>query len=330
MIQRREFITLLGGVSLAWPLSVPAMPSDRALRVGVLMNLTVEDPESQARVAAFARGLQQLGWTIGQDIRLVCRWADGDAEAMRKYAAELVALAPDVILAHSSAAVAPLLKETGTIPIVFTIVADPVGAGFVNSLARPGGNLTGFTNFEYGMSGKWLELLKEIRPNLTRAAVLRETAIAAGPGQFGAIQAVAPALGVELRPIDVRNAGEIERDITEFARGANGGLIVTGSPAASVHRDLIIELASRHRLPAVYNSAFYVRSGGLMAYGPDFVDQFRGAATYVDRILKGGSPSDLPVQAPTKYEVVLNLKTAKAIGIEFPTSVLLRAQEVVE
>ena len=330
MIQRREFITLLGGVSLAWPLAAPAMPSDRALRVGVLMNLTVEDPESQARVGAFTESLQNLGWTIGQNIRLICRWADGDAEAMRRYAAELIALAPDVILAHSSAAVAPLLKEAGTIPIVFTIVADPVGAGFVNSLARPGGNLTGFTNFEYSMGAKWLELLKEIVPNLTRAGVLREAAIAAGPGQFGAIQAVAPALGVELRPIDVRNAGEIERDIAEFARGANGGLIVTGSPAASVHRDLIISLAARHRLPAVYNSPFYVSSGGLMAYGPDFVGQFRSAATYVDRILKGESPSDLPVQAPTKYKVVLNLNAAKAIGIEIPTSILLRAEEVVE
>ena len=331
MIQRREFMKLLGGVAVASPLSVPALPRDRVMRVGVLMGLTAEDPESQARVAAFAQGLQQLGWTIGQNIRLECRWADGDAEAMRKNAAELVALAPDVILAHSSAAVAPLLQQTRTIPIVFTIVADPVGAGFVSSLARPGGNATGFTNFEYSMSGKWLELLKEITPNLTRAAVIREAAIAAGPGQFGAIQSVAPALGVELRPIDVRDAGEIERDITEFARSSNGGgMIVTGSPAASVHRDLIIRLAKRLRLPAVYNSPFYVTSGGLMAYGPDFVDQFRSAATYVDRILKGEKPSDLPVQAPTKYEVVLNLKAAKAMEIEFPTSILLRAHEVLE
>ena len=330
MIQRRKFIALLGGASVAWSLSAPALPRDRVLRVGVLMGLTSEDPESQARVAAFAQGLQKLGWVIGQNVHLECRWADGDAEAMRKYAAELVALAPDVILARSSAAVAPLLQETRTIPIVFTIVADPVGAGFVNSLARPGGNATGFTNFEYAMSGKWLELLKEIAPNLTRVAVLREAAIAAGPGQFGAIQSVAPGVGVELRPIDVRDAGEIERDITEFARSSNGGLIVTGSPAASVHRDLIIKLASRYRLPAVYNSPFYVTSGGLIAYGPDFVDQFRRAATYVDRILKGESPSDLPVQAPTKYEVVLNLKAAKAMGIEFPTSILLRADEVLE
>ena len=271
-----------------------------------------------------------MGWTVDQNISIEWRWADGDAEAMRKHAAELVALAPDVILAHSSAAVAPLLQETQTIPIVFTIVADPVGAGFVNSLARPGRNATGFTNFEYSMSGKWLELLKEIAPTLRRVAVLREAAIAAGPGQFGAIQALAPALGVELRPIDVRDAGEIERNIAEFAHGPNGGVIVTGSPAASVHRDLIIRLALRYRLPAVYNSAFYVTSGGLLAYGPDFVDQFRRAADYVDRILKGESPSDLPVQAPTKYEVALNLKTAKAMGIEFPTSILLRADKALE
>lgn len=330
MIQRRKFLTLLGGASVGWSLSAPALPRDRMMHVGVLMGLAAEDPESQARVAAFAQGLEQLGWSLGRNLRLEYRWADGDADTMRKYAAELVALAPDVILAHSSAAVAPLLQETRSIPIVFTIVADPVGAGFVNSLARPGGNVTGFTNFEYSMSGKWLELLKEIRPNLTRVAVLREAAIAAGPGQFGAIQAVAPALGVEARPIDVRDAGEIERDITEFARSSNGGLIVTGSPAASVHRDLIIKLASRYRLPAVYNSPFYVNSGGLIAYGPDFVDQFRRAAVYVDRILKGVSPSDLPVQAPTKYEVVLNLKAAKAMGIEFPTSILLRAHEVLE
>ena len=233
MMQRREFITLFGGASVAWSLSAPALPRDRMVRVGVLMGLTAEDPELRARITAFTQGLQQLGWTAGQNISFECRWADGDAETMRKNAAELVAMAPDVILAHSSAAVAPLLQETRTIPIVFTIVADPVGAGFVNSLARPGGNATGFTNFEYSISGKWLELLKEITPNLTRVAVLREAAIAAGPGQFGAIQSVAPGLGVELRPIDVRDAGEIERDITEFARNSNGGLIVTGSPAAS-------------------------------------------------------------------------------------------------
>ena len=330
MMERREFIRLLGGAAVAWPLAAPAQPRDRVCRVGVLMGLTAEDPEAQARLAAFAQGLQQSGWTLSRDIRLECRWADGNAETMRKYAAELVDLVPDVILAHSSAAVAPLLQETRSIPIVFTIVADPVGAGFVNSLARPGGNATGFTNFEYAMGGKWLELLKEFAPNVTRAAVLRESAIAAGPGQFGAIQAVAPALGVELSPIDVRDAGDIERDITAFAQGSNGGLIVTGSPAASVHRDLIIDLAARYGLPAIYNSRFYVTSGGLLAYGPDFVDQFRRAAAYVDRILKGEKPSELPVQAPTRHEVVLNLKTAKAMGVEVPATVLVRADEVIE
>jgi ABC-type uncharacterized transport system substrate-binding protein len=256
MIHRREFINLLGGVAVAWPLAASAQPRDRVCRIGVLTGLMEEDPESQARLSAFVQGLQQSGWTANRNVHLECRWADGNVETMRKYAAELVALAPDVILAHSSAAVAPLLQQTRSIPIVFTIVADPVGAGFVNSLAHPGGNATGFTNFEYAMGGKWLELLKEIAPNLTRAAVLREAAIPAGPGQFGAIQAVAPALGVELRPIDVRDAGDIERDITAFAQGSNGGLIVTGSPAASVHRDLIIDLAARYGLPAVYNSAF--------------------------------------------------------------------------
>jgi putative ABC transport system substrate-binding protein len=242
----------------------------------------------------------------------------------------MVALAPEVILAHSSAAVAPLLQETRTIPIVFTLVADPVGAGYVQSLARPGGNVTGVTNFEYAMSGKWLELLKEIAPQVKHAAVLRESAIAAGPGQFGAIQAVAPVLGVDVRPVDVRAAGEIERDITTFAQVSNSGLIVTGSPAASVHRELIIRLAARHGLPAVYNSRFYATGGGLLAYGPNFVDQFRRAAAYVDRILKGERPADLPVQAPTKLELVINLKTADALRLTVPPTLLARADEVIE
>jgi putative ABC transport system substrate-binding protein len=249
---------------------------------------------------------------------------------MRKHAAELVALAPDVILAHSSAALAPLLQVTRTVPIVFTIVADPVGAGYVEGLARPGRNATGFISFEYGIAGKWLELLKEIAPGVTRVAVLRETAIAAGPAQFGAIQGSAPSLGVELRPVDVRDVGEIERAIAAFAQGSNNGLIVTGSPAAVVHRGLIISLAARHRLPAVYSTRVYAASGGLISYGPDFVDQFRRAASYVDRILKGEKPADLPVQAPTKYELVINLKTAKALGIDIPTTVLARADEVIE
>jgi putative ABC transport system substrate-binding protein len=328
-LRRRQFITLLGGAA-AWPVAVRAQQGERMRRIGLLLNITVDDPESQARLAAFAQGLQQLGWTIGQNVLVDYRWGGGNADAMRKHAAELVALAPDVILAHSSAALAPLLQVTRTVPIVFTIVADPVGAGYVEGLARPGGNATGFTNLEYGIAGKWLELLKEIAPGVTRVAVLRETAIAAGPAQFGALQGSAPSLGVELRPVDVRDAGEIERAITAFGQGSNNGLIVTGSPAAVVHRELIISLAARHRLPAVYNSRFYAASGGLISYGPDFVDQFRRAAGYVDRILKGEKPVDLPVQAPTKYELVINLKTAKALGLDIPTSVLARADEVIE
>jgi putative ABC transport system substrate-binding protein len=332
-MKRRNFITLLGGVAASPALisrAVRAQPRDRVRHVGVLMGLAANDPESQARLAAFAQGLQQSGWSIGQNLRIDYRWGAGDADNMRKYAAELVALAPDVILAHSSAAVAPLLQASRTVPVVFTLVADPVGAGFVKSLAHPGENVTGVTNFEFAMSGKWLELLKEIAPNVKRAAVLRESAIAAGPGQFGAIQAVAPILGVDVRPVDVREAGAIERDITAFAQVSNGGLIVTGSPAASVHRDLIIGLAARYRLPAVYNSSFYATSGGLLAYGPNFVDQFRRAAGYVDRILKGEKPADLPVQAPTKYELVINLKTAKALGLDVPPTLLARADAVIE
>jgi putative tryptophan/tyrosine transport system substrate-binding protein len=328
-LKRREFITLLGGV-VAWPFAGRAQQPDRVRRVGVLMGLAADDPESQARLAAFAQGLQQSGWTIGQNVQIEYRWGAGNADNTRKYAAELVALAPDVILAHSSAAVAPLLHASRTVPIVFTLVADPVGAGFIESLARPGGNVTGVTNFEYAMSGKWLELLKEIAPHVKRAAVLRESAIATGPGQFGAIQAVAPTLGVDVRPVDVRDAGEIERDITAFSQISDGGLIVTGSPAASVHRDLIIGLAARYRLPAVYNSGFYVTSGGLLSYGPNFVDQFRRAADYVDRILKGEKAADLPVLEPTKYELVINLKTAKAIGLDIPPQVLARADKVIE
>jgi putative tryptophan/tyrosine transport system substrate-binding protein len=323
---RREFITLLGGAA-AWPLAARAL--QRMRRIGVLMVLPADDPEAQARLTSFVQGLQQLGWTVGQNVRVDYRWGRSNADALRN-AAELVALAPDVILAHSSSAVAPLLQATRTVPIVFTIVADPVGAGMVASLARPGGNATGFTNFEYAISGKWLELLKEMAPAVTRAAVLRESAIAAGPAQFAAIQAVAPSLGVELRPVDVRDSGEIERAVSAFAQGSNGGLIVTGSSAAAIHRALIIGLAARHRLPAVYNGRYYVAGGGLTSYGPDYVDQFRRAAGYVDRILKGESPADLPVQAPTKYELVINLKTAKALGLTVPPTLLARADEVIE
>jgi putative ABC transport system substrate-binding protein len=329
-IGRRELLAALGGAALAWPFAAHAQQNERVRRIGVLMAMTADDPESQARLAAFAQGLQQSGWTVGQNVRVDYRWSSGNADNMRKYAAELVALAPDVILAHSSAAVAPLLQATRTVPIVFTTVADPVGAGYVDSLARPGGNATGFLVWEYSIAGKWLELLKEIAPHVTRVAVLRESAIAAGPGQFGVIQAAAPSLGVELRPVDTRDAGEIERAITAFAQGANGGLIVTGSPQALFHRGLIVALAARQRLPAVYFGRYFVTDGGLISYGPDFVDQFRRAAAYVDRILRGEKPADLPVQAPTKYELVINLKTAKTLGLEVPPTLLARADEVIE
>jgi putative ABC transport system substrate-binding protein len=335
-MKRRHFIALVGSAAVcplaahAWSLAASAQPTERVRRIGVMMGLTADDPESQARLAAFAQGLQQAGWIIGQNIRIDHRFGAGNADTMRRHAAELVKLAPEVILAHSSAAVAPLLQESRTIPIVFTLVADPVGAGYVNTLARPGGNVTGFTNFEYSIGGKWLELLKEIAPNVTRVAVLRESFAASGPGQFGAIQAVAQSHGVELRPIDLRDAGEIERDITAFAQEPNGGLIVTGSPAATVHRDLINALARRHRLPIVFNSRFYAASGGLVSYGPDFIDQFRRAAGYVDRILNGENPGELPVQAPTKFELVINLKTAKDVGIIIPPAMLGRADDVIE
>ena len=328
-MKRREFITLLGG-AVAWPLVARAQQRERMRSVGVLTPFAAHNTEGQNRVTAFAQALQQLGWSVGQNARLHYRWGDGTSATMQKYAAELVALAPDVILADSSAALSPLLQATQTIPIVFAIVADPVGAGYVETLARPGGNATGFTPFEYGVAGKWLELLKEIAPRVTRAAVLRDPAIAAGPGQFGALQAVAPSLGVELRAVNVRDADEIERSIAGFAQGSNGGLVVTGSAAAAAHRDLIVTLAARHRLPAVYNARLYGEIGGLVCYGADFLDQFRRAAGYADRILKGEKPADLPVQAPTKYELVINLKTAKALGLDVPPSLLARADEVIE
>jgi putative ABC transport system substrate-binding protein len=329
-LKRREFIALLGGAAATWPLAALAQQRERMRTVGVLTPFAAHDTEGQNRVTAFAQALQQLGWSVGQNARLLYRWGDGTSATMQKHAAELVALAPDVILADSSAALSPLLQATQTIPIVFAIVADPVGAGYVETLARPGGNATGFTPFEYGVAGKWLELLKEIAPRVTRAAVLRDPAIAAGPGQFGAIQAVAPSLGVELRAVNVRDADEIERSIAGFAQGSNGGLVVTGSPAAAARRDLIVALAARHRLPAVYNARLYGEIGGLVCYGADFLDQFRRAAGYVDRILKGEKPADLPVQAPTKYELLINLKTAKALGLEIPPTLLARANEVIE
>jgi putative ABC transport system substrate-binding protein len=329
-VKRREFITLLGGAAAAWPLAARAQQRERMRSVGVLTPFAAHNTEGQNRVTAFAQALQQLGWSVGQNARLHYRWGDGTSATMQKYAAELVALAPDVILADSSAALSPLLQATQTIPIVFAIVADPVGAGYVETLARPGGNASGFTPFEYGTAGKWLELLKEIAPRVTRAAVLRDPAIAAGPGQFGALQAVAPSLGFELRAVNVRDADEIERSIAGFAQGSNGGLVVTGSAAAAAHRDLIVTLAARHRLPAVYNARLYGEIGGLVCYGADFLDQFRRAAGYVDRILKGEKPADLPVQAPTKYELVINLKTARALGLQIPDRLLALADEVIE
>jgi len=328
-VKRREFITLLGGAAVAWPITAHAQQAERIRRIGVLMDLAENDPEGQARLAAVAQGLQQSGWTVGQNVRVDYRWSGGNADNIRKYAAELVALAPDVILAHSSQAVAPLLQVTRTVPIVFTAVSDPVGAGYVDSLARPGGNATGFLVWEYSIAAKWLELLKEIAPRVTRAAVLRETAIASGPALFGVIQAAAPSLGVELRPVDVRDAAEIERAITAFAQGANGGLIVTGSVLAAVHRDLIVTRAARHKLPAVYFGRHFI-GDGLISYGPGMVDKYRDAASYGDRILKGEKPADLPVQTPTKYELVINLKTARALGLDVPPTLRARADEVID
>ena len=325
MSSRRDFITLLGGATIAWPLAARAQQPERMRRVGVLMNLGSDDAEAQARNAAFLQGLQELGWTVGRNVRIEYRWGAGDAELFRRHASELVALAPDVILAGGGAVVPSLLQATRTVPIVFTGTPDPVGAGFVESLARPGGNATGFTIYEYGISGKWLELLKEIAPHVTRAAVIRDPAIAAGLGSWGAIQSVAPSLGVELRPLGVRDAGEIERVVTAFARSSNGGLIVTGSALAIVHRELIATLAARHRLPAVYPLRLFVTVGGLISYGPDSIDPYRLAAGYVDRILKGEKAADLPVQAPTKYELVINLTTAKALGLEVPATLIARA-----
>jgi len=300
-------------------------------RVGVLGSRAADDAEGQARLAVFLQRLQELGWTDGRNMQVDYRWGAADADRYRTSAAELVALAPDVILASGSASVEALLQTTRTVPIVFANVVDPVGAGFVARLARPGGNATGFTPFEYSLSGKWLELLKEIAPNLTRIAILRDPAIATGIGQFAAIQAMAsPSLGVELSPIDVRDGGKIERDIAALAREPNGGLIVTASTSASVHREPIIMLAARHGLPAVYPFRFFVTRGGLISYGPDPTDQFQRAAGYVDRILKGEKAADLPVQSPTKYELAINLKTAKALGLTMPPSLLARADQVIE
>jgi len=294
------------------------------------MNLAADDPESQRRMTAFVQELQQLGWTDGRDVQIDARWSAGEPERLRKNAAEIVALAPDVILAEGSASLAPLLQMTRVISVVFTIVPDPVGAGFVDSLARPGGNATGFSQFEYGLSGKWVELLKEIAPHVTRAAVLREPGLTAGVAQFAALQAVAPSLGVELVALNVRDGAQIERSVAAFARSSSDGMIVTSSPLAAVHRKLIVALAARHKLPTVYAVRYMTAAGGLLSYGPNFVDQYRRAADYVDRILKGEKPADLPVQAPTRYELAINLQTAKALGLDVPPMLLARADEVIE
>jgi putative ABC transport system substrate-binding protein len=328
-MRRREFITLLGS-AVASPLTARAQQPERLRRIGVLMALAADDPEATPRIAAFAQALQRLGWTDGRNVRIDYRWSAGDADRIRTYAAELIALAPDVILAHAAPSVAALQQASHTVPIVFTMIVDPVGSGFVESLARPGGNTTGFALYEYGISGKWLELLKEIAPRVTRVAVFRDSTLAAGGGQLGALEGVARSFGVELIPVGVRDASEIERALATFARQANGGLVVTGSALASAHRKLIVTLAARHQLPAVYTLRYFVTGGGLISYGPDSIDPFRRAASYVDAILRGEKPADLPVQAPTKYELVINLKTAKALGLDVPATMLARADEVID
>jgi len=370
-MRRREFIALLGGAAAAWPLAASAQQAERMRRIGILLPATVDNADYQAWVGAFLQALGQSGWTIGRNVRIDTRWATANSADIRRHAAELAALAPDVILAHGGSAVGPLLQATRTVPIVFPVAGDPVGAGFVDSLARPGGNATGFMTAEYSIGAKWLELLKQITPGSTRAAVLRDPNQGSATSQFAAVQAVAPSLRVEVTPVGLRDTSDIERAVVAFARVAlasgasgqrddsilrahsasedarkraddthpepgssarapNGGLIVTAGAASTLHRDLIITLAARHKLPAVYNERSFITAGGLISYGPDYIDQYRRAAGYVDRILKGEKPADLPVQAPTKYELVINLKTAKALGLDVPQSVLARADEVIE
>jgi putative ABC transport system substrate-binding protein len=329
-MKRRQFITLLGGAAAAWPLAARAQQRERVRRIGVFMPGVADDPEFQGFNAAFLQRLAELGWIVGRNVRIDYRWGAGDAERYRAIAAELVALAPDVVLAVGSLIVSALQKATNSVPIVFANVTDPVGGGLVASLARPGGNSTGFITSEFGFAGKWLELLKEIAPWVTRAAVMRDSAVGAQIALFGSIQSVAPSLGIELRPIDTRDPGEIERAVSAFAGEPNGGLIVVSGARVLLHRDLIVALASRHRLPAIYPYRSHAMSGGLISYGADQVDQMRRAAGYVDRILKGEKPADLPVQVPTKYELVINLKTARALGLEVPPTLLARADEVIE
>jgi len=331
-MRRRDFVRAIVGSATAWPLTLGAQQSKPKpmRRVAALMPYSPNDPVAQNRNAAFLQGLQQLGWTVGQNVQIEYRWSAGNEDDTRKYAAELVALAPDVIFVAGNAGVEPLRRLTRSVPIVFVSVPDPVGAGFVDSLARPGGNITGFTPFDYGIGAKWLEVLKEIAPNTTRAAVLRDPNITAGTGQWGAIQSVSPSFAIEVSPINLIDPAEIDRAIAAFARSSNGGLIATGSALTVARRDLIIALAARYRLPAVYYDRYFIAAGGLISYGSNTVEQFRLAAAYVDRILKGEKPGDLPVQAPTKYELVINLKTAKAIGLAVPQSLLARADEVIE
>jgi putative ABC transport system substrate-binding protein len=331
-VKRREFITLLGGAAAACPLAAHAQQGERIRRVGVLSSASTDadDPEWQANMAAFLQALQQLGWTDGHNLRIDHRLGEGNTERIRKHVAELAAVAPDVIITAGATSLGPLLQATRSVPVVFINTADPVGAGYAESLARPGGNATGFMSFEYSLSAKWLELLKQIVPEVTRAGVLRDAAITSGTGQFAVIQSVAPSVGIDVSPINTRDTNEIERGVAAFARLANAGLIVTASAATAFHRDLIIALAARYKLPTVYPRRLFVTSGGLISYGSDIRDQFRRAAGYVDRILKGEKPADMPVQAPTKYELVINLKTAKALGLEIPPSLLARADEVIE
>jgi ABC-type uncharacterized transport system substrate-binding protein len=328
-LRRRDFIAVLGGAAAAWPLGARAQQAERMRRIGVLSGPAVDDQDNKVRLAAFEQRLQQLGWTDGHNVRIDYRFAAANLENYHKFAAELVALAPDAILAPGTSLV-HMLQATRTIPIVFPIAADPVGSGLVESLSQPGGNATGFLLFEYDLSAKWLELLKEIVPGVTRVAVLRDPTAITGIGQFAVIQSVARSVGVEVSPLNLRDAGETERAVTAFARSSNGGLIVAGSALATVQRNMIVELAARHRLPAVYFERLFVASGGLISYGADLADQYRRAAGYVDRILRGEKPADLPVQAPTKYELVINLKTAKALGLDIPAAVLARADEVIE
>jgi putative tryptophan/tyrosine transport system substrate-binding protein len=329
-MRRRDFIKVLAGSVAAWPLTARAQQRDRMRRIGIIVPAMADDEEYQVRIGAFMQGLQQSGWSIGQNVRIDTRWAKGTADDIRRHATELVALAPDVILAHGSSTVRPLLQATRTVPIVFPIATDPVGAGFVESLARPGGNATGFMTTEYGMAGKWLELLKEIAPKVTRMGILRDASQGSGTSQFAVIAAMAPSHNVEAVPVNLLTAAETEQNIAAFASAPNGGLIVTAGGLAEVNRRLIVTLAARYKLPAVYTQHAFVAVGGLVSYGVDFVDQYRRAAAYVDRILKGEKPADMPVQAPTKYELAINLKTAKALGLTVPASVLARADEVIE